>query len=664
MDLKEAQKKAAKLREALREHDYRYYVLDDPVISDAEYDRLMQELIELEKRYPELVSPDSPTQRVGGDVREGFATIPHPRTLLSLEDAFSRQDMAAFDRRVREVVPGDELSYVCELKIDGLTVALSYRDGVLSHAATRGNGDEGEDVTPNARTIRSLPLRLREAVPSLSVRGEVYMPKAAFANLNQEREERGERLFANPRNAAAGSLRQLDTRITARRELSLFAYDIIDSEGLAFSSQEDLLLLLKRLGFPVNPEYRVVKSLDEVMEYCAYWQERRHQLPYEIDGVVVKLNPLYYREILGATAKTPRWAVAYKFPPEEKETRLIAVELNVGRTGIIAPTAIMEPVTLAGTTVSRASLHNFDLVAERDIREGDVVRVHKAGDIIPEVIGPVVEKRTGAEKPIIPPESCPVCGEKAVRFEGEVAYRCINSNCPARLKESLIFYASREAMDIEGLGPAIVDLLVDEGLVKDIADLYRLTEEDLASLPRLGDKSAANLVKAIAASKGRPLSRLLNGLGIRYVGSKTARNLAESFPDLDMYKDLSEEELAKVPEVGEKIAKSVTGWFSEPSNLRLIEELKAAGVNTREEKKKGKTGYFTGKTVVLTGTLSSFTRDQAAALIEEQGGRVAGSVSRKTDCVVAGEAAGSKLAKAQQLGIPVIDEQEFIRLLK
>jgi len=655
----EVSSRVQELREAIKKHDYRYYVLDDPAITDAEYDRLLTELLAWEEQFPELVTPDSPTLRVSGAVRSGFTTLTHRRQLLSLEDAFSPGDLAAFLRRVREALPGEEVSYVCELKIDGLTVALSYEDGVLVAGATRGNGIEGEDVTANVRTVRSVPLSLQQTPARLVLRGEAYMPLASFARLNHEREERGEKLFANPRNAAAGSLRQLDTRITAQRALSLFAYDIFASEGVDFDSQHELLELLRVLGFTVDPHFRLCSSEDEILNYCQYWQEHRFDLPFEIDGVVIKLNSLAQRQVLGATSRTPRWAIAYKFPPEEKETQLLAVEINVGRTGIIAPTAIMEPVSLAGTTVSRASLHNFDLVKERDIRIGDTVVVHKAGDIIPEVLRSLAEKRTGNEEPILPPEHCPACGEKALQYPGEVAYRCINSNCPARLKESLIFFASREAMDIEGLGTAVAELLVDQGLVDNLADIYTLTGEQLQELPRWGEKSAANLVAAIENSKQQSLSRLLNALGIRFVGSKTARNLAEAYPDLDLYCTLSEAELAQVPEVGDKIAASMVEWFAEPANQRLLSELKAAGVNTREEVTAISAGFFTGKTVVLTGTLESMTRDEASLLIEAQGGKVAGSVSKKTDYVVAGEAAGSKLDKARQLGVTILTEADF-----
>ncbi|NLW44736.1 MAG: NAD-dependent DNA ligase LigA [Syntrophomonadaceae bacterium] len=653
-----------RLRDEIRKHDYHYYVLDSPLITDREYDELLAELKALEAKYPELVAPDSPTQRVGGEPLPSFTTVRHRVPLLSLDNAFSREELIEFNRRIQARLSPEEISYVCELKIDGVSIALTYENGILVSAATRGDGVVGENVTQNVRTIRTVPLRLRDPVPRLEVRGEIYIAKEDFVRLNREREEKGEKTFANPRNSAAGSLRQLDPRVTASRPLKAFIYDLLYVEGPDIRDQAEVLEFLRLQGFPVNPNWRLVKSIDEVWDYCQEWRERRHELDYETDGVVVKLNPLGARETMGVTAKSPRWATAFKFPAEEKETRILRIELNVGRTGVITPTAVMDPVLIGGSVVSRASLHNFDLMREKDIRKGDWVLIHKAGDVIPEVIRPLVEKRTGMEEPFPVPERCPVCGATVIRFEGEVAYRCDNINCPARLKESLIFFASREAMDIEGMGPAVVDQLVDRNLVQNVADLYHLTLEDLLTLEKTGQKKATNLLEAIEASKSRPLSRLLHALGIRFVGGKTARILAEKFRDIDVIATLSEESLMQIPEIGAKIAASVVSFFNEPENLETIEKLKAAGVNTKEAVAAITEGPLANKTLVLTGSLESLTRNEATELIERYGGRVSSSVSRKTDYVVAGTDPGSKLDKARQLGIPVLTEKEFLELLK
>ena len=652
------------LRDQIRKHDYHYYVLDSPLITDREYDELLAELKSLEAEYPELVTPDSPTQRVGGEPLPGFTTVRHRVPLLSLDNTFSREELVEFNRRIQARLFPEEISYVCELKIDGVSIALIYEDGLLTSAATRGDGVVGENVTQNVRTIRTLPLRLRDPVPRLEVRGEIYIAKQDFVRLNREREERGEKTFANPRNSAAGSLRQLDPRVTASRPLKAFIYDLLYLEGPEICDQAEVLDFLRSQGFPVNPHWRLVSGIDEIWDYCQEWRERRHELDYETDGVVVKLNPLKTRETMGFTAKSPRWATAFKFPAEEKETRILEIELNVGRTGVITPTAVMTPVLIGGSVVSRASLHNFDLMRERDIRVGDWVIIHKAGDIIPEVIRPLVEKRTGKEEPFPVPDTCPVCAATVVRFEGEVAYRCDNINCPARLKESLIFFASRGAMDIEGMGPAVVDQLVDRNLVQNVADLYSLSLEDLLTLDKTGKKKATNLLEAIEASKSRPLSRLLHALGIRFVGGKTARIVAERFRDIDVIAALSEQSLMQVPEIGAKIAASLVSFFEEPENLETIEKLKAAGVNTKEVVVTGAEGPLSNKTLVLTGSLESLTRNEATELIERHGGRVSSSVSRKTDYVVAGTDPGSKLDKARQLGIPILTESEFLELIK
>lgn len=651
------------LKAEIRKHDYQYYVLDSPLITDKEYDQLLSELKSLEADHPEFITPDSPTQRVGGEPAPGFTTVRHRVPLLSLDNTFSQGDLYEFNRRIHARLSPEEISYVCELKIDGVSIALVYEDGLLVSAATRGDGVVGENVTQNVRTVRTLPLRLKDPIRRLEVRGEIYIPKHDFVRLNQEREERGEKTFANPRNSAAGSLRQLDPRITASRPLRAFIYDLLYVEGFEIHNQVEVLEFLQAQGFPVNPNWRRAGSIDEVWAYCEEWKELRHDLDYETDGVVVKLSPLAAREQVGFTAKSPRWATAFKFPAEEKETEILEIELNVGRTGVITPTAVMNPVLIAGSVVSRASLHNFDLMREKDIRIGDRVLIHKAGDVIPEVIRPLADKRTGQEKMFDVPENCPACGATVIRFEGEVAYRCDNINCPARLKESLIFFASRDAMDIEGMGPAVVDQLVDRNLVRNVADLYHLSLEDLLTLDKTGQKKATNLLEAIEASKSRPLSRLLHALGIRFVGGKTARILAETYRDIDVIATLSEDSLVEIPEIGVKIAASVASFFNEPENLETIEKLKAAGVNTKESSITVTEGLLTGKTLVLTGTLESLTRHEASELIERQGGKVSSSVSRKTDYVVAGADPGSKLDKARQLRVTVLTENEFLELL-
>lgn len=657
----EVRSRIHKLRDEIRKHEYQYYVLDEPLVSDAQYDLLMQELVKLETDYPDLQSPDSPTQRVGGKALEGFATIRHRFPLLSLDNAFSLADLHNFDGRIRKVQ--EPVSYMAELKIDGVSIALVYEAGVLINAATRGDGLVGEDVTNNVRTIKNIPLKLRTSLPRLEVRGEIYLPKAEFVRINQEREERGEKIFANPRNAAAGSLRQLDPGITARRALAGFIYDIIYLEGQEINDQQEALQFLREVGLPVNQEAKFCDGINEIYDYCQAYEEKRHQLPYEIDGVVIKLNAFQPRRELGQTAKSPRWAIAYKFAAEEKETILRKVELNVGRTGIIAPTAVMDPVYLAGTTVSRASMHNFDLVCEKDIRLGDVVLLHKAGDIIPEIIRPVAEKRTGHEQAILPPEHCPSCQSLAVRSTGEVAYRCENINCPARLKESLIFFASRDAMDIDGMGPAIIDQLVEQGVVDNIADLYRLDEEQLAQLERMGKKSAANLISAIENSKHRPLYRLITALGIRHVGAKSARLLTTKITSIDDFVNVSAEELTLIPEIGPKMAESIVSFFAEHRNLEMLELLKSSGLNTREEIQQADEQTLAGKSFVLTGTLKTMSRQEASEKIEARGGKTSSSVSKKTDYVVVGEDPGSKYDKAVQLGVKILVEEEFIDLL-
>ncbi|SHF54362.1 DNA ligase (NAD+) [Caldanaerobius fijiensis DSM 17918] len=653
-------KRIEELRKMISHHDYMYYVLDSPEISDDEYDRLMNELKMLESQHPELITPDSPTQRVGGQPLKEFAQHQHSIPLLSLDDVFNGGELRDFDRRVKEAV-GDT-DYVLELKIDGLSVALQYERGTFVRGATRGDGYVGEDVTQNLKTIRSIPLRLKEDV-TLEVRGEVYMPKKYFAELNQAREEEGQPLFANPRNAAAGSLRQLDPAITAKRQLDIFVFNLQRIEGREFKTHIEALEYLKDIGFKISPYLIHVNSIDEALSYIEEWREKRHQLPFEIDGMVLKVNDLAKRDVLGATARHYRWAVAYKFPAERQKAKVEDIIVQVGRTGVITPTAVLTPVRLAGTTVSRATLHNEDYIKEKDIRIGDTVLVQKAGDIIPEVVEVVKEERTGHEIPFAMPDRCPECGAKTVRIEGEAAVRCPNLNCPAQIKRGIIHFASRDAMDIEGLGPAIISQLIDNGLVKNVADIYYLKYDDLIKLERMGDKSANNLLTAIENSKKNDLGRLLFGLGIRYIGSKAADTLADWFKDIDEIMKAKEEDLLQVPEVGEKMAESVVAFFADDHNREMIERLKAAGVNMRRVGRSISSNKFQGMTFVLTGTLERYTRAEATEIIEKNGGKVSSSVSKKTTYVLAGKDPGSKLEKAQKLGVPIISEEEFEKML-
>lgn len=653
------------LRRLLHYHSHRYYVLDAPEIDDAEFDRLYQRLVKLEQDHPELITSDSPTQRVGGTPAEGFERVAHSVPMLSLSNAFSAEDLLAFDTRVRNGLPDDSLEYVVELKIDGLAINLVYESGRLLRAATRGDGTEGEDVTSNVRTIRAVPLVLSGQVPPvMEVRGEAYMPRPAFDRLNDERLEAGEPLLANPRNAAAGSLRQLDSRVTASRTLDIFVYGMGAREELAVTTHEQTLQFLQELGFKVNPHYRVFTTIGEVIDYCQSWAEKRVDLPYDIDGLVIKVNSLAGQRQLGSTAKDPRWAIAFKFPAEQATTIVEDIVVRVGRTGVLTPTAVLRPVRLAGSTVSRATLHNEDFIKEKDICIGDTVIIHKAGEIIPEVISVVESRRTGAEKSFVMPATCPECGSMVLRIPGESAHKCINGACPALLREGLIHFVSRDAMNIDGLGQAVVTSLVDSGLVADAADLYTLSAEQVLNLERMGPKSAQNLIEAIAASKQAGLARLLFGLGIRFVGAKAAATLARHFGDIELVAKASADELTALDEIGPRIAESVVEYFARPEAEHLITKLSAAGVKLTEEKRRTTANLpLTGKTFVLTGTLPTLTRNDAAELIESQGGKVTSSVSKKTDYVVAGEEAGSKLDKAQKLGITVLNEAELMALL-
>ena len=648
-----AEQRIKQLKEEIIRHNRSYYELDAPQVSDAEYDALLRELKELESANPQLRSADSPTQRVGGRRSEDLPPVTHLNPLLSLDNAFNKEDLLAFDTRVRKQV--SDPVYMTEYKMDGLSVAVTYENGVLITAATRGDGFMGENITANAMTIKSLPRKLAEELPLLVVRGEVYMSKENFLRVNQEREEAGEPLFANPRNAAAGSLRQLDPAVTASRRLDIFIYDVIAIEGCVLTSQSELLSYLEGQGFAVNPARFLSDDWDSIWEFIEEAGGKRHLLPYEIDGMVIKLDSIPDRINIGSTGKFPRWATAYKFPAEEKETTVLDIMVGVGRTGALTPLAVLEPVVVAGSTVSRATLHNEDFIKEKDIRIGDRVIIHKAGDVIPEVVRVVESKRTGSERIFVMPEACPDCGSKAERREGEAVWRCVNQGCPARLKEHLLHFVSRKAMDIDGMGPAVINQLLENRLVEDIADLYTLKKEDLVSLERMGEKSAENLITAIEKSKSLPLSRLLNALGIRFTGERTSEILAQSFPDIDALATADVSELTGIDEIGERIAQGIADYFAAPANILLINKLRAADLNMRGESKRAIGGALTGLRFVITGTLEGLTREEAKSMIEEAGGSCSDSVSAKTSYLLAGQNAGSKEQKALSLGIPIID---------
>lgn len=670
MDINTAQKEVESLRQEIERHNYLYYVLDQPEISDAAYDSLMRRLQELENQFPALVVPESPTQRVGGSPLAGFAPVRHRTPMLSLSNVYNAAELRAFCERVCRSLDKPDTQWVTEVKIDGLGVSLTYENGVLVRGATRGDGEVGEDVTQNLRTVRSVPLRLRFPV-TCEVRGEVFMNKADFAALNAQREEDGEPLFANPRNASAGSLRQLDARITASRPLDILLYHLgyLDESGLpaaltAPRTQWEVLEFLRTIGLPVSREARQCSSIDEVQAFCDHWQNARNTLPFEIDGAVIKLDNLADHAVLGATAKSPRWAVANKFPAQQATSVIRSIEVNVGRTGAVTPLAIFDPVQLAGTTVSRASLHNEQLIRQKDIRVGDTVVVQKAGDIIPEVVEVLFALRPTASQPFLMPTHCPACQAELVHLDDEVALRCINRACPAQAVESLVHFASRDAMDIDGFGPALAQQLVAAGLVNDPADLFGLTFAQLTSLERMGAKSARKLLAALADSKGRGMARLLYGLGIRHVGEGTARDLAMHFRNMDNLSAASATDLLQVRDVGPSTAQSITQFFARPENQALIARLRQYGLLMEARESQPMGGALAGKRFVVTGTLVGFTRKAAEEAIRAQGGTVASSVSRNTDYVVAGEDPGSKLAKAQELGIAVLNETEFVQILQ
>ena len=670
MAAKAVEKQIEKLRNEIRRHEELYYVENAPEISDREYDLLLENLQKLEAEHPELITPDSPSQRVGGRPAEGFPEVVHTRQMLSLDNSYNIDELRAFDERCRRLAEGRALAYVAELKIDGLSLSLQYDNGVLVRGVTRGDGRIGEDVTQNARTIRSIPLRLRSEAKgidtALEVRGEAFIPLEVFEKTNAEREELGEPRFANPRNAAAGAIRQLDSRLVARRKLDMFAYDLLVNGRKPFPTHWEALNWLEKAGFRVNPHRLLCQTIDEVIDFANEKEALRDDLGYEIDGLVVKVNSSALQDEFGNTSKAPRWAIAYKYPARQATTKVLDIVVQVGRTGALTPVAYLEPVFLAGTTVSRATLHNEDEIKRLGVMIGDWVNIEKSGEIIPKVLSVVTSKRTGAEKPFRPPKNCPVCGGLISRIEGEVVPRCVAADCKAQLLGRLIHFASRRAMRIEGLGGALAEQLISEKLVKDVGDLYSLTLEQVASLERMAKKSATNLLAQIEASKSRDLSNLIYALGIRHVGERTAGILAHEMGSLERLASAPVEELDAIPEIGLTVAESVHDWFDDEGNRALCDRLRSAGVKTEAASRSSAKvdERFAGKQFVLTGTLSSFTRDEAKALIEARGGRVNSSVSKKTDYVVAGEAAGSKLDKAQSLGVTVVDEDAFRGMLE
>ncbi len=665
-DSEQAAERIAELRKQIEYHNYRYYALDDPVVSDEEYDRLFRELIDLEGKHPGLASPDSPTQRVGAEPQERFRKVEHREPMFSLAKAVSEEELRAFHKRISNLLGTTEIDFVTELKIDGSAVSLTYEDGTLVQGATRGNGVVGEDITANLKTIRTIPLRLMRdsGIPSLvEVRGEAYLPLSAFNRANEERAAAGESLFANPRNAAAGALRQLDPRATASRPLAFFAYSVGRVEGLQLKTQMEILERLAGWGFPVNPNCRHQDTLDDVVRYCGEWEGKRNTLDYDIDGIVVKVNLLDYQERLGVVSRDPRWAVAYKFPGQVATTRLLKIEINVGRTGALNPYAVLEPVQLAGVTIRTATLHNEDDIRRKDIREGDMVVIKRAGDVIPQVVAPVRELRTGAEKEFRLPAACPECAAPIVRSEDEAMAYCRNPLCPAQRLEGLKHFVCQGAMDIRGLGPQTLEKMIGLGLIEDAADLYGLGKEDLERLPNFKEKSIQNLLSSIEQSKARPFARVLFALGIRHVGESIAELLVSHFGEVDAIQAASEEEISAVQGIGPEIAHSVRSFFDVEENQILVRRLRDAGLQFRAAKEaKPREGPFSGKTFVLTGTLPTLSRKEAAEFIESRGGKVISSVSSKTSYLLAGEDPGSKVQKARELNVPQITEQELRQL--
>ncbi len=652
-----AEKKIRALREKIREHEYKYFVLDDPSISDAEFDQLMQKLIKLEAEFPELITEDSPTQRVGGEVLDEFEKVEHSATMLSLDNAFGAADLRDFDQRIKKNLNGEDYQYVVEHKIDGLSAVMRYSNGSFELGATRGNGEIGEDITQNMKTIRSLPLKIDEKA-ELELRGEIYLPKSEFQRLNEKRLENEESPFANPRNAAAGSVRQLDSKIAAERRLSILIYDLISHSERDFETHLEVFSYLKEQGFKVN-WHQSAADIEAVIEICEKWQEERESLDFEIDGLVIKINNLSLRGKLGSTARSPRWAIAYKFPAQQKTTKIKDIEISLGRTGALTPTAILDPVELAGSTVSRATLHNEDEIKRKDIRIGDTVLVQKAGDVIPEVVKVIKEERDGSEKEFKMPEQCPVCGGEVIRPEGEAVSRCTNISCPAQRKETILHFVSRDAMNIEGVGPALIEQLLANNLIEDYADLYFLKQAHLKDLERMGEKSSQNVIEAIEASKDREFFRVLYALGIRHVGIGAARILAENFASIEAVKEASAAELEAIDEIGPVIAASIVGFFQERHNRDLLSRLKQAGIRLEREDAQQEEKFLEGLKFVFTGSLNNYTRSEVKDLVEKAGGRAVSAVSSKTDYLVIGDNPGSKYDKAQELEVDIISEAEF-----
>ncbi|MFW6304533.1 MAG: NAD-dependent DNA ligase LigA [Candidatus Saliniplasma sp.] len=664
-DKVEAEKRVEELRSEIRYHDRKYYLENNPEISDYEYDMLVKELEALEETYPELVTPDSPTQRVGAGEIEEFETVEHMSAMLSLDNTYNHEELKEFDKRVKKGLGKDKVEYVVEPKIDGLGVALYYEDKVFQRGATRGDGERGEDITPNLKTIHSIPLRLRDGtvIDTAEVRGEVYMPRDRFEQMNEEREEQGKEPFANPRNAAAGTVRNKDPKVVAERPLDIFVYTLSYMEGEEFQTHWEAMQEMEKAGLKVNENIVKLDSIEEVLEYIDEWEDKKEDLNYEIDGMVVKVDDLEDQEKLGATSKHPRWAIAYKYPAMRKTTKLKEIEIHVGRTGKLTPIAILEPVQLSGTTVSRASLHNEDEIERKDVREGDTVLVEKAGEIIPQVVKVIKEKRDGSQEKYDFPETCPVCGSEAKQLGGEVARRCVNARCPAQIKQRLELWGSRGAMDIEGLGPKILDKLVEKGVVKSVADLYRLGKIQLTSVERMGDKSTRNLLEEIEDSKDMGLDRVLYGLGIKYVGSHVAQVLTDHYDSMDEIMEAGQEELEEIEEIGPKIAESIVSFFEDEQNREMVEELRNSGVKMEVEREYVER-FLDGKKFVLTGALENYTRDEATEEIQRYGGRVTSAVSGATDYILVGENPGSKLDKAKEEGTTILEEDEFVKMIE
>lgn len=662
---KDVLEKVEKLRKEIEYHNYRYYVLADPVISDQEYDKLVSELIQLEKRYPSLVTPDSPTQRVGGAVIQHFRSIKHSRPMLSLDNTYSESQIRDFDRRVKRTLGIDSVRFVSELKIDGVSVALRYEKGVLKIGISRGDGTKGDDITENIKTVRSIPLRLKERI-DVEVRGEVFMPVDEFKRINKERQENGEVPFANPRNATAGTLRQLDPKIVSKRRLDSFLYYVVNADIYGLSNQWETLQWLKSIGFKVNPHSKLCKNIDEVIEHWKHWSENRKNLNYWVDGTVVKVNDFHYQKLLGETSKSPRWAISFKFPSEQVTTRIVDITVQVGRTGILTPVAELKPAEIDGTLVKRASLHNYDYISQKDIKIGDWVFVEKAGGIIPQVISVVKDKRNGTEKAVVPPSKCPVCEGKVGKLHPEeVALRCLNPHCPAKLKRAIETFVSRGALDIRGMGSKLINRMVDAGIVSDIADIFHLDAFSLLSLGSgIGSKTVSNLLEQIEKAKDTPLSRLIVGLGIPLVGEKTAKILAEKFKNLSSLAEADFDTLQKIEGVGPEIARNVVEYFSNPKTQEVINKLKRAGVRLFETESSAKGRNLSGLRFVVSGVLQSMSRNQVKELIESLGGTVTNSVSKNTDYLLVGKKPGSKLSKAQELGVKIISEEDFMEIIK